>query len=85
MFEYEGYMGWFEFNNALKIFEGQVANIKTLITFQGQSIESTQKAFEQAIEDYLSWCQRHSQTPEEPSALFSLPNPRRSNAPQSRS
>lgn len=73
MFRYKGYIGWYDYDDKLQLFKGQVANVMTLITFQGKSIETTQQAFEEAVEDYLTWCRKHLKEPEQPSSLFSVP------------
>jgi predicted HicB family RNase H-like nuclease len=63
---YKGYIGWYELNDSLSCFQGKVANTKTLISFQGHSIASTIQAFHEAVDEYLSWCERYFQTPEPP-------------------
>lgn len=73
MFRYKEYVGWYEYDDKLQLFKGQVANIMALITFEGKSLETTQKAFEKAVEDYLTWCHTHAKAPEQPSSLFSVP------------
>lgn len=68
MIEYKGYVGWFEFDEKANLFLGKVSNIQTSIIFQGKSIENVKRAFQKAINDYISWCKKHNKEPERPSS-----------------
>ena len=67
MLEHKGYVGWFEFDGETERFQGRVSNIKTVISFEGKTVENTKLAFKDAVEDYLAWCKNLGQLPEKPS------------------
>ncbi len=67
MMNYKGYVGLFEFDEKTTLFLGRISNIQDLITFQGKSIETTQQAFQDAVNEYIDWCKKHGKTPEKPS------------------
>jgi predicted HicB family RNase H-like nuclease len=69
--EYKGYIGQFNYDENIDLFEGSIANIKDLILFQGKSIESLRFAFQDAVNDYIIWCKKIGKEPEKP---FSLPS-----------
>ncbi len=67
MIEYKGYVGWFEFNEKIKLFEGRVSNVRGLpITFQGKTSEDVRLAFKDAINEYLAWCKEQGKEPDKP-------------------
>jgi len=68
MMNYKGYVGLFEFDEKTTLFLGRISNIQDLITFQGKSIETTQQAFHDAVNEYIDWCKKHGKTPEKHSA-----------------
>ena len=69
MIEYKGYIGIFEFDEERKLFEGRVSDIGDLVTFQGKSIKGVKEAFEDAVNEYISWCKQYRN---EPKRLHSL-------------
>ena len=56
MMNYKGYVGnaWYDDEN--HIFTGSVINIKTVITFQGCTVEEIETEFRASVDDYLTWC-----------------------------
>ena len=57
MMKYKGYFGKITYNDdEAKIFHGEVIGLKDIITFQGKSVNELKKAFQDSINDYLSWC-----------------------------
>ena len=46
MMNYKGYIGNVEYDDEAKIFAGTVINTKTVITFQGTSVEEIEKELE---------------------------------------
>lgn len=69
MIEYKGYIGIFEFDEEKKLFRGRVSDINDLVTFQGKSINGVKEAFEDAVNEYISWCKQYRN---EPKRLHSL-------------
>ena len=66
MMNYKGYIGNVEYDDEAKIFAGSVINTKTVITFQGTSIEEIEKEFKASVDDYLEWCKEDGVSPEKP-------------------
>ena len=64
--EYKGYVAKIEYDEDAEIFSGMVINTKDIITFQGESVGELRKAFEDSVEDYLSWCEEDGRRPEKP-------------------
>lgn len=67
MIKYRGYIGIFEFDEKTCLFLGKLSNAHHLVTFQGNSIESTKQAFKDAVNEYVSWYNKHGNAPEKPS------------------
>jgi predicted HicB family RNase H-like nuclease len=71
--EYKGYIGMVEYDDQAKLFHGDVINTKTVITFQGKSVDEIETAFCDSIDDYIAWCEEDGVAPEKPySGKFSL-------------
>ena len=63
---YKGYVGEVEYDDEGKIFSGSVINTKTVITFQGTSVEELNREFQLSVDDYLEWCAKDGVEPEKP-------------------
>jgi len=73
MMEYKGYVGIVEYDDKAKLFHGDVSNTRDVITFQGKSVDEIEKAFQESIDDYISWCEKDGINPEKPySGKFNL-------------
>ncbi|MEM7534327.1 MAG: type II toxin-antitoxin system HicB family antitoxin [Chloroflexota bacterium] len=66
MMEYKGYIGKVEFDDEADIFHGEVVNLRDIITFQGESVRESRQAFEESIEDYLEFCAKLEEDPQQP-------------------
>ena len=64
MLEYKGYIGKVEYDNVNRVFSGIVVNIKTVITFHGNTMDEIETAFKSSVDDYLDWCAEESVKPE---------------------
>ena len=70
---YKGYTAHVEYDEAARLFHGQVMNTRDVITFQGTSVEELEAALRGSVDDYLSWCEEEGATPEKPySGKFNL-------------
>ena len=67
---YKGYVGEVEYDDEYKIFSGSVINTRTVITFQGASVEELNKEFQLSVDDYLEWCKEDGIDPEKAPELF---------------
>ena len=61
---YKGYIGSVEFSDEDKIFHGKVIGIKSLISYEGNSVDTITKDFRNAIDEYLEDCEKHGDEPE---------------------
>ena len=66
MMKYKGYYGVVQYDDEAKIFHGDVINTRTVITFQGTSVDEIEQAFQDSVDDYLDWCKERGKNPEKP-------------------
>jgi len=73
MMTYNGYIGDIEYDDQAKTFHGEVVNLRDVITFQGNSVDELEQAFQSSVDDYIAWCREEGVTPEKPySGKFNL-------------
>lgn len=56
--EYKGFHGTVHFSSEDAIFFGKISGVNDLVTFEGSSVKELQRAFEEAVEDYISLCEK---------------------------
>ena len=66
MMEYKGYFAKVEFDDKANAFYGEIINLRDVITFEGETVESLRKAFNDSVEDYLAFCSERGEAPEKP-------------------
>ena len=66
MMKYKEYYGIVQYDDEAKIFHGEVINTRTVITFQGTTVDEIERAFRDSIDDYLDWCKERNKIPEKP-------------------
>jgi len=54
--KYKGYTGSVEYDSEDRIFHGRLNGITDVITFQGDSVQSLEADFRDAVDDYLEFC-----------------------------
>ena len=64
LLEYKGYYGTVEYSANDKILFGKVIGINSLISYEGDSVETLREDFEGAVEDYLELCADKGTEPE---------------------
>lgn len=65
--KYKGYQGSVEFSSEDNCFFGKILGLKgTLISYEGTSVESIRKDFEDAVDYYLDSCKERGITPVQP-------------------
>lgn len=64
MLKYKGYSGFVVYDDDARIFHGEVAGLKAVITFQGTTVDEIEQAFKDSIDDYLDWCKEREVEPE---------------------
>ena len=66
MMTYKGYNGVVQYDDEAKIFHGEIINTRTVITFQGTTVDEIETAFKESVDDYLDWCKERNKEPEKP-------------------
>jgi predicted HicB family RNase H-like nuclease len=67
MMEHKGYTaGAITFDEAHKIFHGEVAGLRDVVTFQGRDADELAQAFRASIDDYLAFCAERGESPDRP-------------------
>lgn len=64
MLEYKGYYGTVRFSDGDNILYGEVIGIRSLISYEGTSVEELRADFEGAVDDYLELCAEQGIDPE---------------------
>ena len=63
---YKGYTGSVEFSEEDSVFHGKVVGIKPLISFEGDSVSTLTEDFQNAVDEYLDFCNKNQVEPEKP-------------------
>ena len=63
---YKDYAGSVEFSEEDAIFHGKVVGIKSLISFEGDSVSTLIEDFHNAVDEYLEFCAEKGKEPEKP-------------------
>lgn len=63
---YRGYAARIEYSDEDGCFIGHIAGIKDIIGFHGESVKELRAAFEEAVNDYLSTCEKSGRAPQKP-------------------
>ena len=66
MIEYKGYVGVFEFDPEIDMFQGSVVNTRDVITFYGDSVGQLKKEMKRSLDEYLAFCRERGREPEKP-------------------
>ena len=53
---YNEYIGSVHFNAEDEVFFGKIEGVEDLVSFEGKSVEELKKAFEEAVNDYITLC-----------------------------
>jgi len=54
--KYKDFVASVHFNSEDEVFHGKIKGIDDSISFEGETVESLKKAFQEAVEDYLKIC-----------------------------
>lgn len=66
LLSYKNYNGTVEYSSDDECLFGKVIGIKSLISYEGNSVEELKKDFENAIDEYLDDCKERGVSPEIP-------------------
>jgi len=64
--QYKGYTGSIELSEEDGVFHGKVVGIKSLISFEGESVKKITEDFQNAVDEYLEFCKDNNIAPEKP-------------------
>lgn len=62
--KYKGFIGTVAYSEEDDVFFGKIEGINGLVNFEGTSVAELKKAFHQAANDYLTYCEEHNLKPE---------------------
>lgn len=65
---YKGYSGSVEYSAEDSVFHGKVLGIKSLLSYEGDSVASITEDFQSAVDEYLEFCAGKGIAPERPVA-----------------
>lgn len=63
---YRDYTGSIDFSEEDEVFHGKVIGIKSLISFEGNSVQTLTEDFHNAVDGYLEYCEKNGKQPEKP-------------------
>ncbi|MBO4838536.1 MAG: type II toxin-antitoxin system HicB family antitoxin [Lachnospiraceae bacterium] len=63
--EYKGYVGSVEFSQKDSLLYGKVLGIRSLVSYEGSSVEELIKDFHEAVDEYLAACAQEGTEPEQ--------------------
>lgn len=64
--EYNGFIGSVDFSLEDQILFGSLLHINDLVTYEGETIQELEKAFQEAVEEYIELCKECDKEPEKP-------------------
>lgn len=67
--KYFNYSASYEFSPEDRVFYGNICGITDLVTFEAESVQELELAFQRAVDDYLESGQDMNKVPEKPSDL----------------
>ena len=63
---YKGYTAIITYDERDQLFHGHLADTYDDVFFEGQSVEELERAFHEATDDYLAYCQESNRVPTKP-------------------
>ena len=63
---FKGYAAKIEYSDEDGCFVGHIAGIKDVIGFHAENVKELRTAFEEAVNDYLSTCEKLGRAPQKP-------------------
>ena len=64
--KYRGYQGQVTYDEDAKLFHGEIVGPRDVVTFQGTSVEESEQAFRDSVDEYLDFCKELGRAPEKP-------------------
>ena len=66
LLSYKNYNGTVEYSNEDKCLFGKVIGLKSLLSYEGNSVQELEKDFQNVIDEYLKDCTERGVKPEQP-------------------
>lgn len=66
MFEHRGYLGSVRYSDEDEVLHGRLEFIRDLVAYEGEDVKSLKHAFEEAVDDYLEFCEELGRDPDVP-------------------
>jgi len=66
LLEYNGYFGSINVSIEDGVIHGKLLYINDLVTFEADNVADLEKAFAEAVDDYLDYCKQKGKEPEKP-------------------
>lgn len=66
MIQYKGYYGSVHYSDDDQVFFGKIEYIKSLVNYEATNVKDLRKAFQEAVDDYIKFCQNEGIEPEQP-------------------
>jgi predicted HicB family RNase H-like nuclease len=63
---YKDYNGSVVYSDEDEILHGRILGIRDVVTFEGENVKKLKANFEQAVDEYLSFCEAEGKTPDVP-------------------
>lgn len=65
---YKGFAARIEFDPDDRIFVGHIAGVRDIVGFHGTTVAALEKAFHEAVNEYVAACHKLGQPPERPAS-----------------
>lgn len=62
--EYKGYRGVVRYSAEDRVLHGRILGIDDVVNFEGADVEELQRAFHEAVDDYLALCEKLGRAPD---------------------
>jgi predicted HicB family RNase H-like nuclease len=62
--EYKGYRGTVRYSAEDRVLHGRILRIDDVVYFEGTDVEELEKAFHEAVDDYLALCEKVRRAPD---------------------
>ena len=66
MMKYKGYYGSVNYDEDDLVLYGKLEFIRSLVSYEGETVAGIKEAFEQAVNDYITMCEQENISPEKP-------------------
>lgn len=64
--EYKGYLGSVAYSDADGVWHGRLEFIRDLVTYESETADTIEAAFQEAVDDHLEWCEAEGRPPDMP-------------------